>query len=359
MKQNTFRGSLLFLALLIVLNACQPKPQNEAGTTINQTIPGQDLIQVLLLEKTTFQKQLLSSGKLHASQQTKLFFATPGIIQDIRVMNGNRVTKGAVIAVSDTSEAKQALKQAALSMEQNRLELQNVLIGMGFSLDDSLKVPAEKMELATLKSGYRQSLLNYEAALQNLEKCTLRAPFSGIIADIMAQPFDTPAGESFCTLINDAHFDASFRIMESELQALNSYAKVKIIPFACDDTLRGNIFSINPVVDEQGLVEVRAKVLNNGCLMEGMNVKVVIEQGIPEQFVVPKSAVLIRQNQEVLFRLVDGKAFWTYVITTHENADGYAVIPHPDKTGALLQTGDSIIISGNLNLAHESAITVY
>ncbi|NIJ46621.1 hypothetical protein FHR24_003116, partial [Wenyingzhuangia heitensis] len=74
--------------------------------------------------------------------------------------------------------------------------------------------------------------------------------------------------------------------------------------------------------------------------------------------VVPKSAVILRQNQEVLFKVVNGKAYWTYVLTTHENSSSYAVIPHPDKSTANLEENDSIIVSGNLNLAHESEVKV-
>jgi hypothetical protein len=92
--------------------------------------------------------------------------------------------------------------------------------------------------------------------------------------------------------------------------------------------------------------------------MDGMNVKVLVEKEIPGQLVVPKSAVLLRDNQEVLFKCTrDTVAFWTYIQTTGENTSSYSVIAHPDK-GATLEPGDTIIISGNLNLAHESRVKV-
>jgi hypothetical protein len=92
--------------------------------------------------------------------------------------------------------------------------------------------------------------------------------------------------------------------------------------------------------------------------MDGMNVKVLIEKEIPGQLVVPKSAVLLRDNQEVLFRCTkDSIAFWTYIQTTGENTTSYSVIAHPDKW-AKLEPGDTVIVSGNLNLAHESRIVV-
>jgi len=103
---------------------------------------------------------------------------------------------------------------------------------------------------------------------------------------------------------------------------------------------------------------VKALVKNTGGLMDGMNVKVMVEKDVPNQLVVPKSAVLLRDNQEVLFRCTkDSIAFWTYIQTTGENTTSYSVIAHPDK-GATLNSGDTIIVSGNLNLAHESKVVV-
>ena len=89
-----------------------------------------------------------------------------------------------------------------------------------------------------------------------------------------------------------------------------------------------------------------------------MNVNVHIQKEIPNQFVVPKEAVVLRQNQEVLFKVVNGKAYWTYVKTINENKIHYSVIPNPEKSSATLSIGDSIIIGGNLNLAHDSELEI-
>jgi membrane fusion protein, multidrug efflux system len=91
--------------------------------------------------------------------------------------------------------------------------------------------------------------------------------------------------------------------------------------------------------------------------MDGMNVKVYIETNVPNQLVVPRSAVLLRDNQEVLFKYVSGTTFWTYVQVLHENSTSYAIIANPDK-GEILDPGDTIIVSGNLNLAHESKVEI-
>ncbi len=113
------------------------------------------------------------------------------------------------------------------------------------------------------------------------------------------------------------------------------------------------------MVDENGLVKVKA-VLKNGTsttLMDGMNVRVFIEREVPNQLVVPRPAVVLRQNQEVLFKYTSGKAYWTYVNILDENSHSYSVIANPDKAASLVP-GDTVIVEGNLNLAHETDVVI-
>ena len=113
------------------------------------------------------------------------------------------------------------------------------------------------------------------------------------------------------------------------------------------------------MVDDKGQINVRAKVNNtDGKLLEGMNVTVLVENLVRGQLAVPKSAVVIRDNQEVLFRLgPENKAMWTYVNVVMSNSDSHVVAPNLDK-GAELNAGDVIITSGNLNLADGSQVEV-
>ena len=86
-----------------------------------------------------------------------------------------------------------------------------------------------------------------------------------------------------------------------------------------------------------------------------MNVKVSIKETIINQLVVPKQAVVLRQNHEVLFRYTKGSAYWTYINVLYENENQYSV---EAVEGATLEPGDTVIISNNLNLAHESEVEI-
>ena len=105
-------------------------------------------------------------------------------------------------------------------------------------------------------------------------------------------------------------------------------------------------------MDENGLVSVRAKLNGEVKLFDGMNVRVSVKRKVPDQFVVPKTAVVLRTGKQVIFTLKDGKAMWNYVTTGLENMTEYTV------TGDGMEEGIQVIVTGNVNLAHETPVKV-
>ncbi len=112
------------------------------------------------------------------------------------------------------------------------------------------------------------------------------------------------------------------------------------------------------MIEKNGTIKIKAQIYNkSNRLLDGMNVKVLIKTLIKNQLVVPKTAVLLRQNKEVLFRYKSGLAYWTYVKTLYENSTSFSIIANKDR-GAEISEGDTVIVSGNLNLAHESKVEI-
>jgi hypothetical protein len=80
-----------------------------------------------------------------------------------------------------------------------------------------------------------------------------------------------------------------------------------------------------------------------------MNVKVLIRKPVANRLVVPKEALVIRQGKDVIFVRQDSLAIWKYVTVEFENSSSVAL-----KEG--LEPGDLVIVSGNVNLAHETVV---
>lgn len=351
---------LLLVLLSYILHACGTKTGDILSKAEKrQYTEQQNPVEIIVLHKGPFKKELVNNGKLVALLKCELQFRVGEQLEKLSFRNGDEVKTGQVIAELNPFTYRQQVANIQIQLKRARLEMQNVLIGQGYNTMDSTAMPPHIYEMASVRSGFAEASQSLKTAEFNLKSTRLLAPFSGKLANIIQKQYDNVnAGTTFCTLIDDSEFEAEFRIVESEANDIRLGSEVQLIPFSDQTIYKGRISEINPVIDANGLILVKAVVKNPGGLMDGMNVKVLVEREIPDQLVVPKSAVLLRDNQEVLFKCThDTIAFWTYIQTTGENTTSYSVIAHPDK-GATLESGDTIIISGNLNLAHESKVNV-
>ena len=350
---KTYFYMLMVGSLLGVCAACggqQENPQETAETVLPDEVA---TVTVQPLRRVDFQHELMSNGKLAARRRVDLRFESTAIIAHVYVKNGDRVRKGTKLAELDGFRLVNQVSQALDALNKAKLEMQDVLIGQGYMLADSAKVPEATLRLAKLKSGYDQALAAYELALYEQGVATLEAPFDGVIANLFTRQGNPPSSsEPFCTVIDPQSLEADFTVLENELPLIKMGDPVEVSPYAAADlTVAGRISEINPMVDDAGMVRVRATVSADKRLFEGMNVRVSVRRSLGHQLVVPKQAVVLRSGKQVVFTLVNGKAYWNYVRTGLENAGSYTILEG-------LKEGDEVIISGNINLAHEAPVTV-
>ena len=349
----------LMICFSILLNCNKPKENKEETINKKQYLLEKNEVDILVLDKTAFKKELVSNGRLVALEKSELKFKVNEKLKTIYVKNGDYVKRGQLLANLDAFTFQQKVNKAEIDLKQATLEFDDLQIRRGFNSNNKASIPVEEYDRMAIKSGYKNAIHQLENARFDLKSTKLIAPFSGKIANIESKKYDQiNSGKAFATLINDAIFEVEFYVIESELKDIKVKDKITIEPFASNKIYEGEIITINPQVEKDGTILIKAQVKNDNNLLEGMNVKVFIEKDIPDQFVVPKSAVVLRDNQEVLFVVKNGKAYWTYVLTTLENSKAYAVIPNPDKSSASLKVGDTIVVSNNLNLAHDSEISV-
>ena len=351
----------LVLSIGLILFSCKEKEAKAEEELLDKKAATvlKNEVNVSLLEQKSFKKEWVSNGKLIAVQKNALKFEVSDRLEALEVSNGDWVQKGQQLAVLRSYDFQQNLEKAQSGLLKTTLDFKDQLLGRGYSFENKENIPQNIYDMVAIRTGYTDAQRQVSAAEHDLNSIKLIAPFSGRVANINSKQYEyINAGTEFLTLINDTVFEVAFYLIESEIKEVRVNDVVEILPFALDQKYKGKITSINPMVEKNGTILVKAAVKNDGKLIEGMNVKVLIQKDIPKQFVVPKEAVVLRQNQEVLFKVINGKAYWTYVLTTNENSRNYSVVPHPDKSSAKLTVGDSIIVAGNLNLAHDSEVFV-
>lgn len=274
------RKHLILATVCLVMTSCSTNSQ-QATTSQEPVTTPVDVQEEVVSEVKPEVKELPSNsltatGKVKAANYTDLYFRSQELIAHVYVKNGARVGKGQKLADLEVFALNSQLRQAEISLEQAKLELQDILIGQGYDPDHLDKVPADMMKLAKVKSGYEQADLQKENALREMENATLVAPFDGVIANLTAKPHHmASSSEPFCRIIQTSNMEVEFQVLENELHLIKMGQKVEIVPQATTvGVQQGEICSMNPLVNEKGLIQVRARVKGNVGLMEGMNVTV-------------------------------------------------------------------------------------
>lgn len=344
---------------LVILTACSGTDSNNKEKEGVETVLPQQVneVTVMKLAKGNFNHELVSNGKIVAKEYADLYFRTSEVVAKVYVKNGMHVRKGQKLAELDLFKLNNTLAQNKNALAQANLEMQDVLIGQGYAPDNLSAVPAEKLELAKVKSGYERAKAQYEASLYDVEQATLIAPFDGVVANLFDKQYNMPkSGEPFCRIIRTSAMEVDFTVLESELPLIKVGDQVEVTPYATAAGIRtGNISEINPLVDENGMVRVKAQVNGGEKLFDGMNVRISVKRSVPDQLVVPRTAIVLRAGKQVIFTVKDNIAMWNYVQTGLENLTEYTLV-NWEASG--LQEGMTVITTGNVNLAHETPVKI-
>jgi RND family efflux transporter MFP subunit len=344
-----FYISMLIASAIFI--SCKPKKtENLEEMARRSSHPEAVLVKTVKLVPSTFYHELISNGKAWSSKKAVVPFKVNGIIKELYIQNGQKVKIGDLLAVIDDFEYKTQLTQAQQGLEKAEINFRDDLLS-NFSSTDTAGLPKAKIKISRIRSGLNDAITSLSIAQYNYNNTRILSPLNGVVANLEALQWNPSQNyKNLCTVIFDEIMEVEFPVIESEYSFINKGMPVGIIPFINDSSLiSGIITQINPLVDENGMVKVKAEFHNNGRLIDGMNVKVVIKKPVQNCLVVPKEALVIRQGKDVIFVRQDSLAIWKYVTVEFENSSSVSI-----KEG--LTSGDLVIVNGNINLAHETVV---
>lgn len=344
----------LFMIIITLFSSCIDRQEEKIKNDETQQAKSFEMnISIKVIENKSFQKQIISNGKIEASKKSEVRFKTSERITSIKIKNGQKVSKSQLLANLDSEVLLNQINKAKLDLDKAESKLQEEKINYGLDEQNESLIDPDILRNLHIKSGYQEAknALNNAQLLYN--QTFLKAPISGLIANLETKVGNyITTNDVFCTIINISSFEIVFLIQENELKFIEKQQKINISPFAYkDETYEGIITEINPMINENGLVKIKAKVISpDAFLFDGMNAKIYINKPIKNVVVIPKEALVLRSNKEVVFTVVDGLAKWNYVEVLDENSTSYAL-----KNG--INIGDIVIVSGNMNLSHDAKVT--
>jgi RND family efflux transporter MFP subunit len=347
-----FLYSLAVLLMSISLNCCKSQEEdNREEMARRSSVRDAVTVSTVELKRTTFYHELVSNGKVFAKNISTVPFRVEGTIEKIYVKNGDLVQKGQLLAELEDFNYRIQYEKATQQLERAQIEFKDDLISYHGSLDTT-GLSEDMIRMAKIRSGLLSAETSLREAEYNLRHTKIYAPIKGNIADLEAKEWNPGSiyNDGLCKIIDNSVIEVEFPVLESEYGFISKGMPVNVLPFIEDGKeYTGNITKINPLVDENGMVKVRAELSNGGSLLEGMNVKILIRKPVENRLVIPKEALVIRQGRDVVFVREDSLAIWKYVTTEFENSDSFSI-----SEG--LEEGDLVIYRGNVNLAHETVV---
>ncbi|HOO59050.1 MAG TPA: efflux RND transporter periplasmic adaptor subunit [Candidatus Mcinerneyibacteriales bacterium] len=315
-----------------------------------------------------------SSGKLEAIRVNDYIAEVTGNV-NIKVKEGQFVQKGTLLFTIDNPTYQINYEKALLEYKKAYIQYlaisEDVESVEGFAVeqkdlysDDSEVAKIQQDVVEGLQKGtitrerikYRlgEQELALKQALENYKKCSIRAPFSGVVGKIAAKQGEyLQAGSAVLSIADITRLRIKAKILVKDINQIKEGATAVIFPVVSDEKYSGRVYSVNPLIyDDNSTYAVVELDNRKGDLYPGVFCDVLLQVDlIKDKVLVPKEAVLERDGKKLVFVVKNGLGYWTYVDVGPEN---YQYIVIEDK----LDAGEEIIVEGHYVLNHKAAVTV-
>jgi RND family efflux transporter MFP subunit len=296
--------SSVFFASL-VLAGCGSKTSTESAQAA--AISEQDTmaaipVKVIEITKTKIARTIDYTATVNAFEEVNMAPSTPGRIDKIYVETGDRVAKGDNLFLMDRTQ-----------LYQMKLQLSNLEKDLN-RYDTLLKSGSAKQQQ------YDQLKVQYDVTKTNVdfmeENTLLKAPFNGIVTgkyfedgEMYSGAPASPAGKSaVVTVMQINPLKVVVNLSEQYYPLIHKGMKADISADVYkNEKFTGVVYRISPTITPASRsFGVEIEVPNNSeRLKPGMYVRVALDLGEVETFVVPANTVLVQEGTNVRFVFVN------------------------------------------------------
>lgn len=291
-----------------------------------------------------FVHKIQVQGNVETEQDVLLSAEMGGLIVSIDVREGQKVSKGQVIATIDASVLSSNLQEL-------RTQLDYAQYVLGKQEELSKRGVGSEFELESAKSNVNALKASIESLSTQRGKSVIRAPFTGVIDQVFAKQGQMagPATQ-IARLVNNNEVDIVAGISEKH------FAKVKVgtamevrFPNYSDTMIRLQVTNVGNYIEPTNRTfRIKSSIRKNDYLLPNMLAEVSIsDMEIDNGLVIPSEAVLKDQNNQDFVFIAQKKGDGTYlvkkaVINVIDKYEGDCLI----EENELVKEGVNIVVEG-------------
>lgn len=290
-----------------------------------------------------------TTATLEAPLEANVVTRISGLIESINVEEGDRVTKGQLLAVIDAKRQRYDLARSQAEVEIIQQELNRLK-----KMSNKEFISADSM--AKLEYNLQAAIAKRDLAALQVEESMVRSPIDGVVAKRfvkqgnMAKEFD-----DLFYVVNQDELYGIVHLPEIQLNSLRLGQDAQLfINKQSENSIDAKVLRISPIVDAQsGTFKVTLSVPNQDAkLKAGMFTRVELRYDTHTDVItVPYNAVVNQDNQFALY-VIDGEN-----ASRREVSLGYREADTVEVTSGI-EPGEQIVIRGHQNLKDQSLVEV-
>jgi membrane fusion protein (multidrug efflux system) len=330
----------------LLLAGCSSKTKN-ANASADEAEKAAIPVKVATLAKTKIARTIDYTATVLPFEEVNMAPSTPGRIDKIYVEVGDRVSKGDDLFLMDRTQLYQLkLQLGSLAKDLSRLD---TLLRSG---------SAKQQQYDQMKTQYDVTKTNVDFMEENT---LMKAPFSGVVTGkyfengemYSGSPTTATGRSAVVTVMQVNPLKINVNITEQYYPLIKRGLKAKVTADVYQDELfTGTVFRVSPTVNS-GTRAFTAEVElpnKNDLLKPGMFVRVSMDLGEVETFVVPASNVLVQEGTNIryVFVVENSLAKRVEVLIGKRFDDQLEIISETLKEGSsLVIEGQSKLIDGD------------
>ena len=298
-------------------------------------------------EKLSWPKTVTAVGSLRSDESVIVRAEQSGRIVTLNFKEGQPVRAGQVLVQLDDSVARAELEQSRANQKLAKAKFDRAV-----ELKERNFISGQAKDEA--ENAMRVADATVSLSEAKLTKLVIKAPFSGTVGLRTASVGDyVKDGQDIVNLEKTDPIKVDFKIPEVfQSKVRVGQALAVTLDALPGQPFTGSVYAVNPQLDTAGrAVVLRAQVTNKGGLLKpGMFARVRLTlSDIGDAVVVPEQAVAMQGEDQIMFRVVDGRALRTKV-EVGQRRDGKAEIIEG------VSATDTIVIAGWQRLRDGAAV---
>lgn len=319
-------AALLALSLSLLLVACGEKP---AAAPPVATVPL--AVGIVRYAELGFHPEREAPATVLGKNEARLAAESSARIVTIAVDSGDAVKAGQVLVRLDARDAELALARAEAGLAQSaaRQAQAAAQTARARSLKEKNFISAEALtlretELTAAQADVQSARANRDSARRGVDKCTITAPFSGIVRARAAQVGELAApGTPLLTLADTSDLQVVAQVQARDADGLTAAAKVE---FAAAGQIHAlSLLRISGAISREArTVEARYHVTGGPAPAPGTEGRLVWRDPRPH---IPADYILRRNGRYGVFVLDGGKASFRELPQAQEGRPASADFP--------------------------------